>query len=144
MRSNPFASLSDAQLLALTIYGEARGESAEGKIAVGSVVLERVRRQTWYGKTVQEVCLKPWQFSCFNEADPNRGKLINIAEKWDEAMAMDASLNDCYGISSGLLDGSIAPNVKATHYKTIRCNAEWAERMHRVTTIGNHEYFEEV
>lgn len=79
--------LSAAQIMALTIYGEARGESTEGKIAVGSVILERVDHRLWDGRTIQEVCLRKWQFSCFLENDRNFGRLLNIAENWDAAKA---------------------------------------------------------
>ena len=130
--------------MALTIYGESRGESREGKIAVGSVVLERVRRRKWYGKTVPEVCLKRMQFSCFNERDPNRGRLLNLAEQWDEAICTDGVLRECYGIASGLMDGSIQPNVIATHYHAVHCDPAWNDHMKRIATIGNHVFFLEV
>ncbi len=65
-------------VLARTIYGEARGEyeHVEGGIsaliAVGNVVMNRLKVQSWYGKSIQEVCQKPFQFSCWNVGDPNR------------------------------------------------------------------------
>lgn len=139
---NPvFTKLSPAQILAITIYGEARGESTEGKIAVGSVILERVKRDGWYGKNIYGVILKPYQFSCFLENDPNYRKLLHIAEQWDEEMTSNAALNDCYGIASGLMDGTIPPNVTATHYKVYTCDASWEEKMVRVAKIGSHEFF---
>lgn len=61
----------DIDILARTIYGEARGEPWEGKIAVAWVVRNRAERGGWWGDTIREVCLKPWQFSCWNETDPN-------------------------------------------------------------------------
>jgi spore germination cell wall hydrolase CwlJ-like protein len=54
-----FGHLSDDRLLALTIYGEARKKSREGKIAIASVVLERVEHRNWDGQTIKEVCLMP-------------------------------------------------------------------------------------
>jgi hypothetical protein len=73
-----FGKLDDKQIMGLTIYGEARGEIDEGKIAVGTVILERVDKQGWMGKTIQEVCLKPYQFSCYLPSDPNFPKLKAI------------------------------------------------------------------
>lgn len=72
---------SDIDILARTIYGEARGEygglgGIASLIAVGNVVMNRVKAQDWYGRTIQEVCQKPWQFSCWNEGDPNRSLII--------------------------------------------------------------------
>ncbi len=137
-----FDHLTDKQLLALCIYGEARGETAEGKIAVGSVILERVKRGGWYGHNIFEVILKPYQFSCFLAKDPNYPKLVHIAEMWDFEMAQNAALNDCYTVADGLLDGRIEPNVKATHYKTLNCVASWADKMKLVATVGHHDFFD--
>jgi hypothetical protein len=73
---------NEIEILARTIYGETRGEylNPEGGIAsliaVGNVVMNRVKAQSAYGKTIQEVCQKPWQFSCWNKDDPNRVLLM--------------------------------------------------------------------
>jgi hypothetical protein len=37
-------------------------------IAVGNVVINRVKAQSGYGGTIQEVCLKPFH-SCWNAGD---------------------------------------------------------------------------
>jgi spore germination cell wall hydrolase CwlJ-like protein len=72
-----YLNQSEIEILARTIYGEARGEygrldgGISSLLAVGNVVMNRVKQQTWYGTTVKEVCLKPWQFSCWNPNDPN-------------------------------------------------------------------------
>lgn len=136
-----FEKLSDKALLALCIYGEARGETPEGKIAVGSVIMERVKRNGWFGKGIHGVILKPYQFSCFLTNDPNYPKLRHIAEQWDEEMTQSAVLNDCYGIADGLIEGRIEPNIEATHYKTLNCHASWAAKMVIVGTIGNHSFY---
>jgi hypothetical protein len=144
---NPvFLTLSDKQIMALTLYGEARGEPCEGKIAVGSVILERVEHRDWDGKTIPEVCLKPWQFSCFNEKDPNYWIMVHIAEHWDYEMKYNKYLNDCYTIASGLIDGSITRTKEiaenhATQYIRIDCNAPWEKEMKKVTTIGGHDFY---
>ena len=67
----------DVDALARTVFGEARGECLSGQEAVASVILNRVafsgrRGGYWWGNTVYEVCHKPWQFSCWNQNDPNR------------------------------------------------------------------------
>jgi spore germination cell wall hydrolase CwlJ-like protein len=143
-----FLKLSNAQVLALTIYGEARGESTEGKIAVGSVILERVDHRDWDGKTIKEVCFKMWQFSCYLENDPNYGKLLNIAEQWNESMTTNTALNDCFCISLGLISGNIdrTPEIAAAHccqYATAKGaeNVTWDDKMKVVATIGHHIFF---
>jgi len=66
----------NVEYMARTLWGEARGESEEGQVAVGHVIKNRVEKKTWYGKTIKDVCLKKWQFSCWNENDPNRIRFL--------------------------------------------------------------------
>ena len=141
-----FGHLSEAQLMALTIYGEARGEEREGKIAVGSVILERVDNRDWDGKTLHEVCLMPWQFSCFLPGDPNFKALKLIAEDWDTKIARSKVMSECYSIASGLMDGTIprTPTIaekNVCQYKTKAAKAAWANKMERVAVIGHHEFY---
>lgn len=143
---NHFGELTDKQLMGLTMYGEARGESRSGRIAVGSVILERVEHRNWDGLTVQEVCLKPYQFSCYLPNDPNYPKLRQIAENWFRSASTDKALNECYALATGLIDGMIPRNslIKTNHvlqYKTKSCKADWAESMRLITTIGNHQFY---
>src|SRR3546814_9887201 len=56
-------------LLARTIWGEARGEPVRGMEAVAAVVMNRVARPGWWGRTVASVCTKAYQFACWNEDD---------------------------------------------------------------------------
>ena len=60
----------DVDILARTIYGEARGETDEGKRAVGLCILNRYKSKKWFSaNTIAEVCQKPLQFSCWNKND---------------------------------------------------------------------------
>lgn len=143
---NTFGHLTKKQLMGLTIYGEARGESKQGKIAVGSVILERVEHRDWDGKTIHEVCLMPFQFSCYLPADPNFPALKLIAEDWEGKYRNSLVLQYCYRIAADLIDGLIERTPKiaqnhATQYKTISCPAAWAKDMRLVETIGNHEFY---
>lgn len=63
--------------LAKTIYGEARGENIETMLAVAWVIRNRVNGPDWMGNDYRSVVLKPYQFSCWNEGDPNRKKCEN-------------------------------------------------------------------
>ncbi|MGH0002624.1 cell wall hydrolase [Pseudovibrio ascidiaceicola] len=64
-------------VLARTLYGEARGESWQGKQAVANVVMNRVKSRR-FPNTIERVCLQPWQFSCWNENDPNSKVIANL------------------------------------------------------------------
>ena len=69
----------DFEIMAKTIYGEARGETREGQIAVACVIFNRFRSGKWFSaKTLAGVCLKPLQFSCWNKSDPNSQILANL------------------------------------------------------------------
>jgi hypothetical protein len=73
-----FDRLTDAQILALTIWGEARGSSLNAQLAVGEVIMNRVDDGR-YGKGVRGVCLKRQAFSCWWEVSPNRERVIVMA-----------------------------------------------------------------
>lgn len=61
------ADTEDYTLLAQLIHAEARGESFEGQVAVGSVVLNRVNDPRW-PDTVEAVVMEPGQFASPTEA----------------------------------------------------------------------------
>lgn len=141
-----FGHLSDTELMALVIYGEARGESREGKIAVGSVILERVDHRKWDGETIHDVCLMPYQFSCLLPADPNFQILKLIAGDWTTKFMRSTVLQECYQVAEGLINGDIprAGKIAEHHccqYKTIDCEASWARKMKKILTVGNHEFY---
>lgn len=139
------ANLSEKQLFTLCLYGEARGEPIEGKIAVASVIINRLKRGRWYGKSLRGVILKPLQFSCFNEDDPNKKKIEIIAQNFIEYLHSYEQLRECYWVAVGFLDCWITSNVgKATHYHTKSINPKWDDKMKLIATIGNHEFFAEV
>jgi len=57
------------ETVAMTLYGEARGQSLLDRLAVGAVIRERVLRPGWWGKDWQGVCRAPWQFTCWHDHD---------------------------------------------------------------------------
>jgi len=136
-----FKELTDVQLLAVCLYGEARGESRNGKIAVASVIKERVEKGGWYGDGYHGVILHPKQFSCLNTGDPNFPKLFDIAGDFNGYIRKDRVLYECFEIARGIIHSEIMPTVAATHYKTISCKASWADKMNKVAVCGNHEFY---
>lgn len=132
--------------MALTIYGEARGESYDGKVAVGSVILERVDHRKWDGDTIHEVCLMPYQFSCYLPGDPNFHALRLIAQDWETKAMRSMAMSECYQIATGLIDGIIprTPEIAANHccqYKTKKASAAWAKKMKVILTVSQHEFY---
>ncbi|AZD06253.1 Cell wall hydrolase [Pseudomonas chlororaphis] len=68
------ATEKDRDLLARTLWGEARGEGLAGQIAVAWTIRNRVndgKAKSWWGEGYAGVCQAPYQFSCWNKNDPN-------------------------------------------------------------------------
>ena len=150
-----FKALADWQLMGLCIEREASGESREGRIAVGTVILERVDHRAWDGKTIQEVILKPWQFSWImpEAGEAYYEEAVEFARDWVRAYRDSEALRECGHIACDLLQGTIPrdPDLAAVHCcqylnpvvagKTRRV---WiAAGMRSVKAIGAHEFFAE-
>lgn len=143
------ASLSNGQALALTVWGEARGESLLGQIAVGCVIRNRVRSGRFGGTTYRAVCLAPAQFSCWSAVggEANHAALMDLARA---LMVSGAPLplggRPAAWIADGIMDDA-APDVThgATHYLTrdlfesATCPA-WAKALTVVAEI-DHQVF---
>lgn len=127
---------SDKEILARTIWGEARGEFERGMEAVACVILNRVKSGvTWWGTDIRSVCLKPWQFSCWNHNDPNRAKLLAVnAENPDYDVALD--------VAQQAIDGQLVDSTNgAINYKRIGTPASWANDRLPCAIIGHHEFY---
>ena len=126
------------EYMAKTVWGEARGEDKEGRIAVASVSLNRKNKQGWMGKTIKDVCLKKWQFSCWNENDPNLEKIKNL--KLED---LTEFLDIAYGVVSGMYED---PTSGSTHYyaKSMKSPPKWAEGKEPVLDHGGHLFFNDV
>ena len=130
--------------LARTIYGEARGEytrrdgGLSALIAVANVVMNRVQRNTWYGKTIQDVCLKPYQFSCWNTNDPNR-IVIQMAD-----VNKDKVFQTCVDVATKVAGGEWPDLTMASdHYYAVWMPVapSWALNQRPTVKIGCHVFF---
>jgi N-acetylmuramoyl-L-alanine amidase len=131
-------SANDVDILARTIWAEARGESQQGKRAVAWTVLNRVAAKSWYGKTVASVCLKPWQFSCWNENDPNLPKLQAVdLNRNSYRNAMCAALSVMQGHSPDPTEGS-------RHYHASNVRPLWAKGHTPVVRLGRHAFYNDI
>ncbi|WP_068310148.1 cell wall hydrolase [Polycladidibacter hongkongensis] len=101
----------DTLTLARTLYGEANREKYQGKQAVASVILNRVRSRRW-PNSVASVCLQPWQFSCWNASDPMRARIENLQPNQGNAL-----FEDCLIVARRATAGQLPDNTGgATHY----------------------------
>jgi len=147
----------DIEIMALTLYGEARDQGLDGMLAVASVIINRLDRPGWWSRnrddvpddTVTAVCLDPLQFSCWNEGgiQSQRDKLLALQENFYTEISHDnAALKECYWIACGILQGYLRSNVgKATHYHTASSKPKWrlAPSMLYVGRIGAHLFYVE-
>lgn len=131
---------ADLDVLARTIWGEARGEGRAGQEAVAAVILNRVRLAEerggwWWGRSVAEVCRRPWQFSCWNENDPNRAKVEAVTPA-------NQSFACCREVARRALAGELAdPTGGATHYHAKSILPPWARRRTPSAVIGRHLFY---
>lgn len=60
--------MSGKEILAKTVYGEARGECREGWKWVAWVIKNRahLNKSYWGGSRIKDVCLHPGQFECWD------------------------------------------------------------------------------
>lgn len=129
---------SDVLVMAQTIWGEARGESDEGQYAIGHVIKNRFDSNKWFSAdSLEGVCKKKWQFSCWNEDDPNKEKMENLTQE---------DIKDFIEIANNVLDGSKESNVgKATHYYADYIKEpKWAEGKTPIIKIGTHSFYEDI
>jgi len=156
----------DLSILAQTIWGEARQEGTKGMIAVGNVIKNRAEaNKKMFGQGIKGVALKPKQFSCWNEGDPNREKLKDILQ-YDKLVSMRKSptgepFNEWFQkfkntgeyleyksylkakeIAQQILDGTVPdPTKGAVYYHTLDVKPIWRTKLDQVAQYGNHVFY---
>lgn len=131
---------SPASVLAATLWGEARGVDALGRAAVALVIMNRAERGGWFGSTIVEICLKPWQFSCWNSGDPNEAKLASLDED-------DPTFRECLVVAELSLANIIVDITRgSTHYHTASMGwpESWGEPRAPAARIGGHLFYNNV
>ncbi|MDH4873005.1 cell wall hydrolase [Pseudomonas sp. BN515] len=138
----------DIDVLARTIWGEARGEGIAGQVAVGWTIRNRVEmdlgkdgKPDWWGEGYEGVCRAPWQFSCWNKNDPNSAYLRG--EKQIPASEYMRAREAAVAVIEGRQPD---PTGQATHYyaTTMPKAPAWAPLAKRTAKIGRHVFFKDV
>lgn len=138
--------LSSTEVLALTIYGEARGEVLNGMIAVGDAIRNRVNSDK--KNTYNTVCLAREQFSCWNSNDPNYPILTEMANQ----LLLGQAINNliwikCLWVAEGIVNNFTADiDNGAKYYMTNTLfnshgRPSWASLAKNIKVIGNQTYF---
>lgn len=134
----------DRDVLARTLWAEARGEGPAGQIAVAWTIRNRVNdgnKRSWWGEGYVGVCLKPWQFSCWNKNDPNYSYLSGAKPIPSREFAQALIAAD--QVVDGLQPD---PTGGATHYyaTTMPKAPAWAAKAKQTLKLGNHVFFKDV
>jgi N-acetylmuramoyl-L-alanine amidase len=130
----------DIDILARTLYGEARGEYSQvgpaAFIAIANVVMNRFQEKKKYGSSLEEICLKPWQFSCWNKNDPNFPLLQDeyLNEDTLFRIAQNTARKVSYGLWPDLTRGS-------NHYHATHCQPSWIQAGKLRLRLGGHMFY---
>lgn len=125
------------EVVAGTAWGEARGGGVRGMQSVCNVIMNRANHPRWWGHTPIEVCLDPWQFSCWNESDPNREKILTVA-------ATDMEYAVALGLARQAIGGrlpDITLGADSYYDLAMKTPPAWAARaVHTVDVAGQAFY----
>ena len=120
----------------MTIWQEARSESMEGKIAVGHVIRNRMRRRYNSDGTVAGTVLRPYQFSGWNVSDANRIPSARINDD-------DPLVRDCQEAwrRSATENGGAGDAVLYCNLDILPRRPQWAILANEVAKIGRHTFY---
>lgn len=137
----------DLDTMALTVYGEARGEREIGQIAVAWVIKNRWLNPRWWSRqrgdgieddSIAAVCRDPWQFSCWNRHDPNYKRLTDPDTLTRPDFVAIRAM--CMNV---LNDQTPDPTNHADHYCVTKIvnHVRWAKGRKPCAVIGHHSFF---
>jgi N-acetylmuramoyl-L-alanine amidase len=143
----PFTRLTDLETLALTLWGEARGESIVGKLAIACVIRNRSLARNL---TIKEVCLQPMQFSCFQPkgGQANYQRVREMATAilgGDHSLFANPEWLECQWVALGITQFKLRDVTQgADHYMTtdlLDTNPpKWAQAMESTIVLGAHTF----
>lgn len=114
----------DITCLAQVIHDEARGEPLQGKIAVGNVVMNRVK--TWK----RDVCEVVYH---------QRGKICQFSGM---CSGKKPYTNESFRLAFEILNGYHRDNTNgATYFHANYVKPKWNRQFKKTVTIGNHHFY---
>jgi N-acetylmuramoyl-L-alanine amidase len=120
-----YITQKDIHLMAQVVYAESNCEPFEGKVAVASVILNRLKYPE-FPKTVEGVVKQRGAFSCVINGN------INAAPN-----------EDCYKAVFQALKGEDPTEKAVFFYNPKIATSQWMKNINKknVKTIGNHVFF---
>ena len=113
---------ADVNLLARLISAEARGEPYSGQVAVGAVVLNRMKHPS-FPATMSGVIYQPGAFSCLQDGQFNQP----VAES-------------CYRAARDALNGWDPSGGAIYYFNPATATSKWIWSRPLIVTIGNHRF----
>ena len=140
--------MSDLDIFARTLYGEARGEGLEGIEAIACVIMNRYYAKKWFtgyiydkGKkipSIAQTCLKKSQFSCWNKNDINLPLIKKVTAK-------DKIFQDCLLIAQKAISGELCDFTNnAMYYHTRAIKPYWAKKKTPCYEVKNHRFYNDI
>lgn len=129
-------SKHDRNILVETIWGETRGETLLGKMAVVHVILNRhLSNDPIFKnhKTLSQLCLKKFQFSCW--LDKVLMRHIKKDETFEEVKEAVNKAIDQYQKGIDYSNGALY------YYADYIKEPKWAKKMNKVNSIGHHKFY---
>lgn len=120
--SGTSSSSGDVYLLARCIYGEARGESYKGQVAVGAVILNRVDSAS-FPNSISGVIYQPGAFSVVSDGQ------INLSPDSSAVKAAKDAMN-----------GWDPTNGCLYYYNPAKTSNRWIRSRPIMVTIGEHVF----
>jgi N-acetylmuramoyl-L-alanine amidase len=115
-------SSGDVALLAKVISAEARGEPYAGQVAVGAVILNRIRHPSLPG-SVAGVVYEPGAFSCMNDGQINQP----VADS-------------AYRAARDAMNGSDPSGGAIYYFNPSTATSSWIWSRPLITVIGKHRF----
>ena len=113
---------ADVQLLARLIYGEARGESYVGQVAVGAVVMNRIKSSS-FPNTMSGVIYQRYAFTAVDDGQINLTPDATAKKAAQDAMnGWDPTYGAIY------------------YYNPVTATSSWIFSRKTTVTIGNHVF----
>jgi putative nucleotidyltransferase with HDIG domain len=129
-------NITNAYIVATTLWGEARGEGEKGMQAVMNVIMNRVKGDF---KKAKDIVLAYHQFSMWNDVTDPETTALAAARKYREDESWQKAIRIVDLAASGKL-----PDITggATFYfNPKKASPSWAKAMKKTITIGNHDFY---
>jgi len=138
--------LTDAYVVAATLWGEARGEGETGMHAVMNVIMNRAKGD--FGKA-RDICLKPKQFSLWNNVkDPEASaiKLATVQRGGGKGVVDGPSYKKALELVDNAMKGQLTDITGGAtfYFNPKKANPKWAKQMTKTKSIGNHDFYKPI